>query len=237
MSRPLRLLELLQELRARRRPVTADTLAADLGISIRTLYRDINALRALGAEIEGEAGLGYVLKPGFVLPPLMLTPQEIEAILVGASWVAQRKDLGLADAADSAFAKIAASIPDDLTKAIQAPTALVGAVSDGAAASIETAIIWDALRRERKLRISYVDAVAVASDRTLWPVAISIFDNAQMLAAWCELRSDYRHFRLDRIQHAEVLEAKPPRRRTALYREWRERERACIPEGVHERDR
>lgn len=237
MSRHLRLIDLLQELRCRRRPVTANALSAQMGISVRTLYRDINALRALGAEIDGEAGFGYVLKPGFDLAPLMLTQDEIQAILLGASWVAQRQDLGLEDAARNAFAKILAALPNELTDATEAPGLLIGAVSESVATPIDPGVIRKALRQERKLKITYCDVADAASERIVWPVAISVHETTQMLAAWCELRGDYRHFRLDRIQSADILEAKLSHRRSQLFKEWRERERACIPDGVHESER
>jgi predicted DNA-binding transcriptional regulator YafY len=236
MSRTHRLLDLLQELRARRRPVTADALAATLGVSVRTLYRDINILRVQGARIEGEAGLGYVLRPGFLLPPLMFTPEEIEVILLGASWVARRKDLAMAASARSTLAKISAVLPDELADALDVSGLLVGAVNEGRATVVDAGVIRDALRRERKLAIAYVDASAAPSVRTIWPVALGVYDDTQVLAAWCELRGDYRHFRLDRITSLEVLEARPPRRRVTMYKEWRRREQDCIPEGLTARD-
>lgn len=237
MSRHLRLLDLLQDLRCRRRPVTAEALSEKLGVSARTLYRDINALRALGAEIDGEAGLGYVLKPGFTLPPLMLTSDEVEAILLGASWVAQRSDLGMESSARTAFAKILQAIPQAITEATEAPGLLVGAVRESIPTAIDPALIRKALRLEHKLKIAYADTGAAASERIIWPVAISVHEATQMLAAWCELRNDFRHFRLDRMHSAIILDAKTPRRRTDLFRAWRERERACIPDSVQERDR
>lgn len=232
MSRSHRLLSLLQELRARRRPVTADALAASLGISVRTVYRDINVLRVQGARIDGEAGFGYVLRPGFMLPPLMFTPDEIEVILIGASWVARRKDLAMESSARSTLAKISAVLPGELTDVLDVPRLLVGPVSAGPASTVDAGIIRSAIRGERKLTIAYVDASASPSQRTIWPVAIGVFEDTQMLAAWCELRNDYRHFRLDRIRQLEVLEDRMPRRRAAMYREWRERERECIPETM-----
>ncbi len=236
MSRTDRLLDLLQELRARRRPVTAGVLASALGVSVRTLYRDINLLRSRGAKIEGEAGLGYVLKPGFLLPPLMFTSEEVEVILLGASWVARRRDLAMQPAARSALAKISAVLPDEAGRALDMSGLLVGRVSEGQEAVVDVRMIRTALRRERKLAIAYVDASAVPTARTIWPVAMGVEDETQILAAWCELRQDYRHFRLDRIRGLDVLEERMPRRRAVMYREWRERERACIPATIVERD-
>jgi predicted DNA-binding transcriptional regulator YafY len=232
MSRAHRLLDLLQELRARRRPVTADALAATLGVSARTLYRDIATLRAHGATIEGEAGLGYVLRPGFHLPPLMFTAEELAVVLLGASWVARRRDLALEAPARSALAKIAAVLPAEMAGAPDAAGLLVGAVAVGRETSVDAALLRDALLRERKLSIAYMDAAATVSERTVWPVAIAVENETQLLAAWCELRSDFRHFRLDRIRRLDVLDARMPTRRASLYRHWRARERACVPEGL-----
>jgi predicted DNA-binding transcriptional regulator YafY len=235
MSRAHRLIELLQELRARRRPVTAQALAAALGVSPRTLYRDVAALRAQGARIEGEAGLGYVLRPGFLLPPLMFTPEELEAILLGAAWVAQREDLAMEAPARAALAKIAAVLPGEQAEGLEVAGLLPGPPREAPPLAVDARALRAALRRERKLRLAYVDGAAAASERVVWPIAIGVYQDAQLLAAWCELRGDYRHFRLDRIRRAEVLEARMPRRRAVLYQEWRARERACLPEALHER--
>jgi len=114
MSRAQRLLDLIQLLRGYRRPVSGAVLAEALGISLRTLYRDIETLNAQGAQIDGEPGVGYVLRPGFMLPPLMFSEDEIEAIVLGSRWVADRTDAALSDAARSALAKISAVLPPDL---------------------------------------------------------------------------------------------------------------------------
>src|SRR3984893_13883893 len=111
MSRAERLLELIEVLRRHRRPVSGRTLAVELDISLRTLYRDIAALQAQGAVIEGEPGIGYVLRPGFVLPPLMFSADEIEALVLGSRWVSDRGDDLLGSAARNAIAKIAAVPP------------------------------------------------------------------------------------------------------------------------------
>jgi predicted DNA-binding transcriptional regulator YafY len=237
MSRAQRLLALLQDLRGRRRPVTAEALAAALGVSVRTLYRDINVLRAQGARIEGEAGFGYVLRPGFLLPPLMFTPDEIEAILIGVSWVARRRDFAMEAYARSALAKIEAVAPDEARAMLDRSGLLVGAIDPGEAMTIDPDVIRRALRRERKLTLTYADATASDTRRTVWPVALAIYETTQVLAAWCELRGDFRHFRLDRIRSAEMLEARLPRRRSVLHKAWRAREPDCVPEGLTEGDR
>jgi predicted DNA-binding transcriptional regulator YafY len=236
MSRAHRLLGLLQELRARRRPVTAEALAAALGVSVRTLYRDINVLRAQGARIEGEAGFGYVLRPGFLLPPLMFTADEIEVLLLGASWAARRQDLAMEACARSALAKIAAVLPPEMAQGLDTAGLVVAATGETRAIAADPALIRKALRAERKLAIAYADGSCAVSERIIWPVALGVFDATQLLAAWCELRGDFRHFRLDRITRVQMLEARLPRRRAALHTQWRERERGCMPPGITEQD-
>jgi predicted DNA-binding transcriptional regulator YafY len=222
LSRSERLLQLLQALRRRRRPVTGQTLAAELGVSIRTLYRDIASLQAQGAPIEGEAGLGYILRPGFLLPPLMFSEEEIEALVLGTRWVAERADDRLADAARDALAKIAAVLPAGLRDELDASSLLVG--PGATAPGVDLGIVRKAIRGERKLAIAYRDRSGVASERIIWPFALGFFDAAQMVVAWCELRQDFRHFRADRIADLRPLEHRYPRRRQALLKEWRDAE-------------
>ena len=126
MSRAQRLLDLIQLLRGYRRPVSGAVLAEALGISLRTLYRDIETLNAQGAQIDGEPGVGYVLRPGFMLPPLMFSEEEIEAMVLGSRWVADRADAALADAARNALAKIAAVLPPDLQDELDTSGLLIG---------------------------------------------------------------------------------------------------------------
>jgi predicted DNA-binding transcriptional regulator YafY len=220
MSRAERLLDLIQILRRHRQPVSGQALADELEISLRTLYRDIASLQGQGAGIEGEAGVGYILKPGFMLPPLMFSEEEIEALVLGARWVAENGDDELGAAAHDALAKIAAVLPPDLREALDASTLLVGS-SEAAAGDAELATIREAIRRERKLRIRYRDRNAEETRRTIWPFALGFFDRARVVAAWCELRQGYRHFRTDRIAALRLSERRYPRRRQALLKDWR----------------
>ncbi len=137
MSRAQRLLDLIQALRGYRRPVSGATLAETLGISLRTVYRDIETLKAQGAHIDGEPGVGYVLRPGFMLPPLMFSEEEIEAIVLGSRWVADRADAALGAAARNAVAKIAAVLPQDLKISLDTSSLLVGPGSAVAASDAE----------------------------------------------------------------------------------------------------
>lgn len=230
MSRSERLFGLLQVLRRHRRPVTGRTLAEETGVSIRTLYRDIASLQAQGAMIEGESGVGYVLKPGFLLPPLMFPVEEIQALVLGSRWVAERADPHLQQAARSALARIAAVIPADLRDELETSTLFVGPGARPAPDSIEVTVLRNAIRAERKLSIAYQDGEGVTSCRVIWPFALAFFDRARVVVGWCELRQGFRHFRTDRIAEINTLESRYPKRRQALLRQWRE------VEGIPQRD-
>ena len=201
-------------------------LAEATGVSLRTLYRDIETLKAEGAHIDGEAGLGYVLRPGFMLPPLMFSEEEIEALVLGSRWVHKRADRSLADAAANVLAKIGAVLPKDLRDTLDDSGLLIGPGEPIAAGDAELPKIRAAIRAERKLRLSYRDKKDRTTARTVWPFAIGFFDRARVVAAWCELRQDYRHFRTDRIAALTVTDKRYPRRRQAMMKEWREREDA-----------
>lgn len=229
MARSERLLELLQALRRHRLPVSGKTLAHELGISIRTLYRDVASLQAQGANVEGEPGIGYVLKPGFMLPPLMFSDDEIEALVLGSKWVAERADGPLASAAHNALAKIAAVLPDDLRRDFDASRLLVGPGRPIAADVVDVAVIRRSIRSERKLVIRYRDGNGSTTERTIWPIALGFFDHVRALVAWCELRQGFRHFRTDRIAGLTPGDSRYPRRRHALLKDWREAEGISAP--------
>jgi predicted DNA-binding transcriptional regulator YafY len=229
VSRSARLLDLIQALRRRRRPATAAVLAAELGVSERTIYRDVATLVGQGAPIEGAAGLGYVLRPGFTLPPLMFGDEEIEALVLGLRWVEQRGDGPLGAAAADALAKITAVLPAELRDRA-GESGLLAGPGEPIATRIELAELRRWVRAERKLRISYEDAGGRRSERTIWPFALAFFDRARVVVAWCESRQDFRHFRADRIVSAEATGERYPRRRRALLAEWRKRE--DIPEPI-----
>lgn len=224
MSRSERLFDLLHAMRRRRLPVSGKVLADEVGVSIRTLYRDIASLQALGAPIEGEAGVGYVLKPGFVLPPLTFTPEEIEALVLGSRWVADRADDRLGEAARSAMARIAAVLAVDLREELHGSTLMIGPGAKIPSDAVDAALLRKAIRTERKLALRYRDGAGVASERIVWPFGLAFFDEARVLLAWCELRQGFRHFRTDRIVSAAMVETHYPKRRQALVREWRDAE-------------
>ncbi|MHB1871182.1 MAG: helix-turn-helix transcriptional regulator [Steroidobacteraceae bacterium] len=228
MSRTARLFELLDALRARRRPVTAARLAETLSVSVRTVYRDIQTLIGLGAPIDGGAGIGYLLRTGFFLPPLMFGEEELEALVLGARWVSAQGDAPLARAAESALGKIATASPRDLRESLAETGLWVPRVTGDPAVTVPLRALREAIRREHKLRIHYSDAAGEASERLIWPIALAFFEGARVLAAWCELRGDFRHFRADRIASLESQGQRYPRPRRELVARWRE-QLACRP--------
>ncbi|WP_041598534.1 helix-turn-helix transcriptional regulator [Hahella chejuensis] len=222
MSRAERLLELMQTLRRYRYPVSGKQLASELGVSIRTLYRDIASLQAQGAHIEGEPGVGYLLRPGFMLPPLMFSDDEIEALVLGSRWVSRRGDAKLGEAARNVIAKIAAVIPAELRQELETSTLLIGPAATQPEDDKILERVRAAIRAERKLCIAYGDSEGNSSTRIIWPFAVGFFDTIRVVVAWCELREGFRHFRTDRIGELHSLEARIPRRRHDLLKEWRE---------------
>jgi predicted DNA-binding transcriptional regulator YafY len=227
VSRSERLLALLQVLRRHRRPVSGIILAEQTGVSLRTLYRDIASLQSQGAMIEGEAGVGYVLKPGFMLPPMMFSEEELEALVLGSRWVNRSAEPRLAGAAADALAKIAAVLPAEMRETIESATLLVGpkrANEDKA----DVALIRKAIRTERILELHYSDEQGRISLRRVWPFALGYFEHIRMVMAWCELRRGFRHFRTDRIIDMTQHEERYPRRRTALMKEWRDAEHVPV---------
>jgi predicted DNA-binding transcriptional regulator YafY len=222
MSRTGRLFLLMDALRGYRRPVTAARLAEQLDVSERTIYRDIQTLSGLGAPVEGEAGVGYMLKAGFFLPPLMFGADELEALVLGARWVKRQGDEGLAQAASTALAKIAAATPKDLRDDM-AETSLwvpIGA-SDADASDVHVRPVREAIRYQHRLRIGYRDEHGQATDRTVWPFALAFLEGRRLLAAWCEMRMAFRHFRIDRIAAVESTGQRYPARRHDLLKTWR----------------
>ena len=221
MSRSQRLLDLIQLLRSYRFPVSGAELAERLGISLRTLYRDIATLQQQGANIEGEAGVGYMLKPGFMLPPLMFSEEELEALVLGMRWVAGRTDTQMAVAASSALSRIAAVLPQDLRDSLDANALLVGPATQRMEDRVDVATLRRAIRSGYKVNIDYCDQNGQGSQRLIWPFALGYFDRVRVLVAWCEMRQDFRHFRTDRILALTPLEERYPRRRQLLLAEWR----------------
>ncbi|WP_223509508.1 YafY family protein [Rahnella sp. GSA61A] len=224
MSRSQRLLDLIQILRRHRFPVTGFTLAAELNISVRTLYRDIATLQEQGADIQGEPGLGYILRPGFMLPPLMFSEDEIQALVLGSRWVSRRSDGQLSAAAKNALAKIAAVLPEDLRMSLESTTLLIGPADNSGADAALLPQIRQAIKDERKIEIVYRSLKNESSSRVIWPFALGYFDQVQILIAWCESRQSFRHFRTDCIMSLKRTDERYPRRRQRLLKEWQDKE-------------
>ena len=204
LRRADRLFDIIQLLRTASRPVTAAALATKLEVTPRTIYRDVATLQARRVPIEGAPGLGYMLRRGFELPPLMFTSEEIEAILVGVRLLRRTGDVGLQDAAARVLSKVEVVLPDMLRDHLVSPIAFVSA--HGAAAVDGLSVIRTAIREERKLRIDYNDEQGRRTSRTIWPFALAYYVEATLVSAWCELRDDFRHFRADRVQSLAVLD-------------------------------
>ena len=222
MHRSNRLFEVIQILRAAQQPVTAAQLAAQLEVSQRTVYRDVASLQAMRVPIEGEAGLGYVMRRGYDLPPLNFDQEEIEALRVGLSLLARTGDSALQRAAGRIGAKIdALGEPADWLQ-----VAPWGApLDDPDKGCVPLALLRDAIRGERKLRLIYRNGAGLESERVIRPLALVYHVECVLLAGWCELRKGFRHFRSDRIYGYEVLEESFAEQGATLRALWLEENR------------
>ena len=218
MSRSARLLSLLQALRGRRHPVTAARLAQLLEVSERTIYRDVADLMAQGAPVNGEAGFGYVLRPGLFLPPLMLTEDEVEAVMLGLRYVDQRGDVVLKAAAADALAKIGAVLSPQAQASLMTPTTMPGPPPAFPANPTPLDDLRAAIRAQTRLDITYEDDQKRRTRRVVWPILLGFMDRARVLAAWCEMRQDFRTFRTDRIVSLAPLDRYPGRRADLMHR-------------------
>ncbi|HUK88649.1 MAG TPA: YafY family protein, partial [Terriglobales bacterium] len=188
MSRSERLLALIQVLRRHRRPVSGRRLAEELRVSLRTIYRDLATLAQQGAPIEGEAGIGFVLRPGFLLPPLMFRDEELEALVLGSRWVAEQSDAALATAAQDVVAKILAVLPEALKERVEYTALFPVPAEERAQDVVDGKLLREAMRRERKLRLVYRDGQGRKTRRVVWPLALAFYERVRVLVAWCETR-------------------------------------------------
>lgn len=199
LGRSTRMFEIIQLLRNARQPCTAQQIAETLEVTKRTVYRDIAALQAMRVPIEGAAGVGYIMRPGFDLPPLNFNVEEAEAITVGLALIARTGDRGLNRAARSAAQK--------LTEATRMSETLFASTWGAHAPKrVDLGHVRKAIREERKLQIAYRNGAGTPSARRIWPIAIAYHAQVIVIAAWCELRDDLRNFRPDRISAYEELD-------------------------------
>lgn len=210
MRRGDRLFDVIQALRSAKGPMTAATLAEQLEVTVRTVYRDIATLQARRVPIEGAAGIGYVLRRGFDLPPLMFTTEEVDAIAVGAQLVRRLRDPALQDAATSVLSKIAVVLPDQTRAYFESAPFFVSEGNARVPDGVDLSEIRSAIRDTRKIRLAYTDEQNRRTRRTIWPIALAYYVDVTLIAAWCELRNDYRHFRVDRIETITMLDAHYP---------------------------
>ena len=221
MRRADRLFQIIQILRRHKKPVTADAIAEELETSKRTVYRDIADLIGQRAPIRGEAGVGYILEDGFDLPPLMLTPDEIEAAVLGAQMVAARGDPVLRRAAEDLIAKIGAVIPENLRPLVVEPATRAAPNWKAEPDNIDMANVRQQIRAGRKLVLTYRDEQERETRRTIWPFAVGYHETTRLIMAWCEMRTDFRSFRTDRISAAVFTEDRYPDRPASLRARWR----------------
>lgn len=219
MRRADRLFDVIQLLRTARKPVTAAALAEELEVTVRTIYRDVATLQARRVPIEGAPGLGYVLRKGFDLPPLMFTIDEVEAIAVGARLVRRLRDSELQAAARRVLDKVTVVLPESL-RAHVADAPVYVSSGDAAEPSVDVAQVRAAIRDRRKMRMAYVDEKGGRTRRTVWPLAMAYYVDVTVLGAWCELRKDLRNFRVERITASRVLAARFQDHNGRLLAQW-----------------
>jgi predicted DNA-binding transcriptional regulator YafY len=234
MRRADRLLRIIQILRRHRRPVKGQTMAEEVEVSLRTLYRDIADLINDGVPIRGEAGVGYVLGQGYDLPPLMFTTDEVEAVMLGLRWVMRRGDRDLVRAAEDAVAKVGTVLPQELRPVLFDTGLLVPPSWRAFDDTIDVAALRRAIREQRKVSISYRNEQGHATARIIWPFAISYFDAQRLIVAWCELRQAFRTFRTDRMSEAVVLPEKYRERRAVLLKRWAQEQGLSAPHDRYE---
>lgn len=200
MRKASRLFEIIQILRVAKRPVTAAAIAERLEVTVRSIYRDIAALQAMRVPIDGERGIGYILRPGFDLPPLMFSIEETEAVVLGLALIERTGDKELTAAAKKVAQKIAAAVPPPLRQLVSARSLHAWGPIAPAPAHVDFTLIRRAIREEEKLALAYQDEQGQVTQRVIKPLALIYYLDAAMIVAWCELRRAIRNFRLDRTQ-------------------------------------
>ncbi|MBX5093761.1 helix-turn-helix transcriptional regulator [Rhizobium lentis] len=222
MRKADRLFQIIQILRRSSRPVTSSELAGELEVARRTVYRDIAHLIAQRVPIEGEAGFGYILDPRYDMPPLMLTPDEIEAVVLGVQMVARVNDAAIRNAAGDVMAKIKSVMPQDLLPYIEGPAVGIKPDAVSAEATLDTRPLRLAIREGRKLEIDCRAADGAVTSRIVWPVLLGYADTHSLLIAWCQSKQAFRHFRTERILKVEILDDAIDMSKTRLRQQWRQ---------------
>jgi predicted DNA-binding transcriptional regulator YafY len=223
MTKSERLLHLLQIMRAMHPPIRAADLAVEMGVSERSIYRDIDALRSMGAVIDGAAGFGYTLIEHPSLPPMMFDRTEVEALVLGLREVIAIGDPDLAKAAEHAQAKLRGAIPERYQSVLDHSVLNVRLFRDRDEILIDVAVLRQAAWDEVAVNLNYSDQSGVITERAVYPLSLVYMDYASVLIGWCLLRDDYRAFRLDRMLNLEVLKQSFRPNRARLLREFKEK--------------
>jgi len=220
MRKASRLFEIIQILRLAGKPVTAAEIAARLEVTQRSIYRDVAALQAMRVPIEGGRGIGYILRPGFHLPPLMFSIEETEAIVLALALLERTGDAELKQAAKRVGQKIAGAMPAPLRQALDSNALHAWGQVAPMPENIDFALVRRAIRDERKIEIGYRDELGRSSRRIIRPIALIYYFEAANIVAWCELRQDIRNFRADRVEDSAPLDAFFRGEGDALRRRW-----------------
>lgn len=219
MARADRLFRLLSALRSLPAPVTAARLAEETEVSPRQLYRDIEALRAGGALIDGAPGFGYTMTEDPALPPQMLTRIEVEALTLGLAEIRLAGDPALANAADSALSKIIATLPDRVQAQALHTAHQLYRFETRAPAPSHMELVRQAIWDERALQIDYLDKSGATSRRKIWPLSVIFLDRSLICLAFCHLRQDFRRFHLAQMSGVTPLDEHFRPRRVPLLRQ------------------
>jgi len=220
MRKASRLFEIIQILRLAKTPITAAKMAAQLEVNMRSIYRDIAGLQAMRVPIEGERGIGYILRPGFDLPPLMFTAEETEAVVLGMALIERTGDTDLKKASERVVAKIAAAVPAPLREALTSRALHAWGASTPAPEGIDFGIVRRAIRDEEKLLLDYRDQQNNPTRRIVWPLALIYYLDNAVIVGWCELRQAIRNFRIDRVESCSLTGNHFPKEGDRLRSVW-----------------
>ncbi len=206
MRKAARLFEIIQILRLAHRPITAAHMAGQMEVTQRSVYRDIAALQAMRVPIDGERGLGYILRPGFELPPLMFSVTEVEAIVLGMALLERTADTELKAAARRVSSKVEVAVPPPLRPLFSVQTLHAWGTVQHEPPAVDLSIVRQAIRDEQKLMLHYRNVNGEKTQRVIRPIAMIYYAETTNIVAWCELRASIRNFRADRVLSVDIAE-------------------------------
>jgi predicted DNA-binding transcriptional regulator YafY len=233
MRRADRLLQIVQILRREQKPVSAAAIAQELEVATRTIYRDMMAMESINVPVRGEAGVGYVLEDGYDLPPLIFNIGELETLMLGARFVQKYGDPDQVMDARNMIAKVSAVLPEELRAEFEGVPLYTGPRAvQSAETQLNSKLVRDAVRSGNIVELVYHDETGHQTTRFVWPVSIGYFDVVRVLVAWCELREDFRAFRVDRIASLTLTGRAIPRARAVLKKQWLAQEQSRRQKGL-----